>query len=275
MRSYTINVGELRRVITERENKGEFKPVMFGSDESKKINDKAYSDMKKETEKYNGQSLEPKKQSVKASEEDENKGMQDLLYNAVSKVYSDKVKSQMKGYTSAENEKNSKNAEFGNAEYGDDNVVKDAKKKAEDGKKKKDTASEIGLTGRELPKDEIEKQRKTVYESKKIKQLSFKNTRFLNEEHVMSIVPDEYKKESSKFIMKDSMSNEYLVEWHDECPKLTQKINMQLVNEQKDRMKALWNYKSSEAFKGTNSKTRVDEETKFGDMVNKARKLMK
>ena len=41
MRSYTINVGELRRVITERENKGEFKPVMFGSDESKKINDKA------------------------------------------------------------------------------------------------------------------------------------------------------------------------------------------------------------------------------------------
>ena len=91
----------------------------------------------------------------------------------------------------------------------------------------------------------------------------------------MSIVPDEYKKEGKKFIMKDSMSNEYLVEWHDECPKLTKKINLQLVNEQKERMKALWNYKSSEAFQGTNSKTRVDEETKFGDLVNKARKLMK
>lgn len=274
MKNYTIKVGELRRIITERENKGDFKPVMFGSDESKKINDKAYSDMKKETEKYNGQSLEPKKQESKAVEDD-NKGMQDLLYNAVSKVYSDKVKSQMKGYTSAENEKNSKNAEFGNADFQDDKVVKDAEKKAKDGKKKKDTASEIGLAGRELPKDEIENQRKTVYESKKIKQLSFKNTRFLNEEHVMSIVPDEYKKEGKKFIMKDSMSNEYLVEWHDECPKLTKKINLQLVNEQKERMKALWNYKSSDAFQGTNSKTRVDEETKFGDLVNKARKLMK
>ena len=60
-----------------------------------------------------------------------------------------------------------------------------------------------------------------------------------------------------------------------QCPKLTKKINLQLVNEQKERMKALWNYKSSEAFQGTNSKTRVDEETKFGDLVNKARKLMK
>ena len=47
-----ISVGELRRVIKESQN--EFKPVVFGNDESKKINDKAYSDIKKETDNYDG-----------------------------------------------------------------------------------------------------------------------------------------------------------------------------------------------------------------------------
>ena len=35
-----INVGELRRVIKESAN--EFKPVTFGQEETKKINDKAH-----------------------------------------------------------------------------------------------------------------------------------------------------------------------------------------------------------------------------------------
>ena len=34
-----FNVGELRRLVKESQN--EFKPIVFGSDESKKINDKA------------------------------------------------------------------------------------------------------------------------------------------------------------------------------------------------------------------------------------------
>ena len=34
-----INVGDLRRVIKESQN--EFKPVVFGMDKSKEINDKA------------------------------------------------------------------------------------------------------------------------------------------------------------------------------------------------------------------------------------------
>ena len=37
-----INVGDLRRVIKESQN--EFKPVVFGMDKSREINDKAYSD---------------------------------------------------------------------------------------------------------------------------------------------------------------------------------------------------------------------------------------
>ena len=47
-----INVGELRRVLKESTN--EFKPVVFGDEETKKINDKAYRDIKNETDKYDG-----------------------------------------------------------------------------------------------------------------------------------------------------------------------------------------------------------------------------
>ena len=47
-----FNVGELRRIVTESQN--EFKPITFGRDESKKINDKAYSSIRKETSKYDG-----------------------------------------------------------------------------------------------------------------------------------------------------------------------------------------------------------------------------
>ena len=48
-----ISVGELRRILNE-EAKNEFKPVQFGDKESAEINRKAYSDAKKQSEKYDG-----------------------------------------------------------------------------------------------------------------------------------------------------------------------------------------------------------------------------
>jgi hypothetical protein len=111
-------------------------------------------------------------------------------------------------------------------------------------------------------------------ESKKIKMLTFKNTQFISEGHMMSRIPDEYKTEGNKFIMKDSSDNQYLVEWHKEEPMVTKKPNMTLVNEQKERIKQLWGYKSAEA-KTSTSNFRVQEDKSFADMVDKARKLMK
>ena len=49
---------------------------------------------------------------------------------------------------------------------------------------------------------------------------------------------------------------------------------MRLVNEQKERMKQLWGYKSAEA-KISSPSFRVQEGNEFKDMVDKARKLMK
>ena len=266
-----INVGELRRVIKESQN--EFKPVVFGSDESKKINDKAYSDAKKETEKYDG-GLTKKSQKLGGGiNATDNKGMHDLTYDNINKPFKERVKSQMKGYVSKDAEDKHKNDDFGNATFDNNgNIYNAAKDHAEAVKRGKDTASEIGLTGRELNKKDIEKNRETMEETKKIKMLSFKNTQFISEGHMMSKIPDEYKTDGNKFIMRDSSDNQYLVEWSSE-PKVTKKINMRLVNEQKERIKQLWGYKSAEA-KTSTSDFRVQENNEFADMVKKARKLM-
>jgi hypothetical protein len=47
---------------------------------------------------------------------------------------------------------------------------------------------------------------------------------------------------------------------------------MTLVNEQKERIKQLWGYKSAEA-KTSTSSFRIQENNEFADMVKKARKL--
>ena len=269
-----ISVGELRRVLNE-EAKNEFKPVVFGDKESESINRKAYNDIKKETEKYDGGLTKDKKNVGGGINATDNLGMHDLRYDSINKPFMDRTKSQMKGYVSKDAEDKHKDDEFGNATFDNDGKIYDAAKDhAEAAKQGKDTAAEIGLTSSNLKKDDIEKNDKTMYENKnKIKMLSFKNTQFISEGHMMSRIPDEYKTEGNKFIMRDSADNQYLVEWHANEPNVTKKPNMTLVNEEKERMKQLWGYKSAEA-KTSTSSFRMQEDKGFSDMVKKARKLM-
>jgi hypothetical protein len=266
-----INVGELRRVLSEATN--EFKPVVFGDKETKKINDEAYNDIKKETDNYDGGVGKKKQNPGGGISATDNKGMHDLTYDSINKPFMERTKSQMKGYVSKDAENKHKNDEFGNATFDKNGKIYDAAKDhAKAAKQGKDTAAEIGLTGRELKKKDIEDNDSTMYESKKIKRLTFK-TQFISEGHMMSKIPDELKVEGKKFIMRDTADNEYLVEWNEREPKVTKKVNMTLVNEQKNRIKQLWGYKSAEGNRTTPS-FRVQESKEFNDMVNKARKLM-
>ncbi len=91
---------------------------------------------------------------------------------------------------------------------------------------------------------------------------------------MLSKVPDEYKKNGNKFIMKDSHDNEYIVEWTEREPNVTKKTNMTLVNEQKERIKSLWEYRSREANTTTPS-FRLQENKEVSDMVNRVKELMK
>jgi hypothetical protein len=270
MGTIRIKVGDLRRTIKEA---NEFKPVVFGDDETKKINNKAYSDITKETSKYDGGLTKSNRKIGGGIGATDNKGMHDLTYDNINKPFQDRVKSQMKGYTSKDAEDKHKNDDFGNATFDNNGKVYDAAKDhAKAAKQGKDTAAEIGLTGSKLNKNDIEDNDKTMYENKKIKRLTFK-TQFISEGHMLSKVPDELKVEGKKFIMRDTADNEYLVEWSNKEPNVTKKVNMTLVNEQKNRIKELWGYKSPESNHSTSS-FRVQENKGFNDMVNRARKLM-
>lgn len=271
MYTQKFNVGELRRVVKESQN--EFKPVVFGNDDSKKINDKAYADIKKETSKYDG-GLTNSKKKPNAQIVSDNKGMGDLEYDNINKPFQDKVKSQMKGYASKQAEDLHKNDAYGNADYDNEgNFYKASKEHAEKSKWGRDMAAEITPEGDKI-KDDIKKNSKTMYEeNKKIKRLNFKKITFISENHMLSNIPDEYKKEGNKFIMRDGAKNEYLVEWKSNEPQVTKKVNMSIVNEEKERIKQLWGYKSPEAHTSS-ALFRLKENNEFGDMVNKARNII-
>ena len=122
-----INVGELRRVLREASN-DEIKPIVFGQKETAEINRKAYSDIKKETEKYDGGLTSKTKKVGGGIGATDNKGMHDLEYDNINKPFQDRIKSQMKGYVSKDAEDKHKDDEFGNADFDKDGKIYDAAK---------------------------------------------------------------------------------------------------------------------------------------------------
>ena len=281
-------LGDLRKALTEGisesvskksvlEAKNEFEPV-FGKNvpqDNKKINTQAYNDIKKETGAYDGgigsEAHKKKGESVTPAN---NRGMSDLDYDSISKPFKEKVKAQLKGYPSVDNEKlHEKDDAFGNAYYDSNKLSDDIAQHAKDAKKESDKSKTDGLVSSKY-KDETEKNSDTMFESNKISKLQFKHVQFLSEGHMLSKVPDEFKVEGKKFVMKDTAGNEYLVEWAAK-PNVTKRINKIQVNEEMNRIKALYGYKSKDYFTTTNSQTRVNEDKGFSDMINKARKLMK
>lgn len=258
-------VGDLRSII--KESSKEFSPVMGTNVEkdNKKINDEAYAEMTKAVKDYDGGARNESKKKISYPDSD-NLGMQDLEYDNINDDFKKRVRAQMKGYTSAQAEKEHKNDPFGNAEFKD---VDNAKERHETLQKGKLAAKKIGLTSREIDPKDFEKQSQSVFETKKMCQIRFKNTVFMNENHMLSKVPDDFKVEGKKFIMKDKANNEFIVEWAED-PKVIAKTK---INEQKNRIHELFNYTRSNS--NTTSQSRLNEENNVSDMINKARRLMK
>lgn len=266
METRQYNIGELRKILMEA-SQNEFKPVMGKNVEkdNKKINDDAYQEMTKSTKTYDGGQKNKSGKKVQ-SPIDDNRGMQDLEYDQINNAYKDRVKSQLKGYVSSDAEKKHKDDQYGNAEFNEIDGLEDKTKEL---KKAKVNSKTIGLTSKELDKKEFENLTSNVFEDKKMPRLKFKNTVFVTEEHMLSKVPDDFKIEGKKFIMKDKNENEYLVEWS-ENPK---SINKTKINEQNNRIQELFSYKSMSS--KTTCKSRINEDKKISDMLDKARLLMK
>ena len=109
-----------------------------------------------------------------------------------------------------------------------------------------------------------------------MKRLTFKRTEFLGEQHMLSMVPDDFKTNGNKFIMKDGKGNSYMVEWKEgNKNSVTKMLNEAKVNAEMDRIKNLFGYVSKEYFSNTTAKSRLNEENEFPNMINRARELMK
>lgn len=263
LREYKVS--DLRQMIKESAN--EFKPVKGKNvdKENKANNEKAYSETEKRTKSYDGGAKKKNKGEEYTYPITPNKGMQDLQYDGeVPEQYKKNVAAQMKGYTSAENEKLHKNDET----YLEYNEIKGMKERAKQFKQNRDTATEIGLTGKELDPKKVEQLRDTVFESKAVK-YKYKQTVFVNEAHMLVKLPDEAKKEGYKCIMEDAKGTSYYVVWHEDKPEI---LNKTKVNEEANKIMNLIGYKSEPIH--TTRTQRVNENAMVEDMMNKVRRLM-
>lgn len=256
---------ELRTILTEEKN--EFKPKYgkgYSSSTEENQNEKAVKDMTKEAEKMG------KTDTETAAKEPDNiqyhRGTT-LEYNYNNepdsegfKQYKERVKKEV--CTSDENEK-----------------IYNAIKKNKDGHDKDELEYvHAGLKAHNLPKENF-KHNTLFTESRKMKRLHFKNTTFLNEEQMLKRIPDDYKVDGNKFVMKDSKGNEYLVE----CKKdalcenyvhvnvLDKACATQSIVEAIDKFYHLAGYKSSDYNKKVEQ---LEESNNYNNMLNISRSLV-
>lgn len=226
-----FKVGELKAIIAESSN--EFKPVLGNQKPSKnKSHKKAESE--KKTEKKLGKKM------------DGNRTLWDIRPDVeVSDKDKKRFDSNFEGYSS-ELEKNN-GIPKASCDFGGNKAIKkqweDSRDEYNDTKMK---LAKSGLTGRTLSDKDITIN--TINEKKMTKRLTFKRTKFLNEESMLKRIPDEYKVDGQKIYMKDGHDNEYLVE----CTKnsfngnveanVVSYNNKKAMNECVDRIFGLMNY---------------------------------
>ncbi len=223
--------------------------------EDKKNNEKAVNDILKQGKEFDGGLSDEKKKENPRDITDYNKTTldNDFAYEP-SKEYKDRVKAQVHGFPSVENEKNSKIEEEndsldfeGNKDFYEQNAEK--RKKVADARQ---TDKHAGLKSHNLPKETFKDNTLYTNESRKMKRLNFSKTVFLNEAEMIKKIPDDMKIDGNKFYMKDAVGNEYLVECVKDKAindiihtKVVDYRNKEKIDETFKRMTELYGYKSS------------------------------
>lgn len=293
-----ITVKALKNLISE--SSSEFKAKLGANVESedKKNNGKAYSDAKKRAKDYDGGlSKEIGEEKPNYEKVDGNKTTLDYCPENATDDYKKRVHAQVKGYTSVAEMENGieKAGDFSN----NDKIYQGIKKT---GKKMHDNEASFkktGLQAREMP-DKVFK-REEMYESKdgfdmrqtidhlksfsdankpslkentKLKTVFFKKTNFLNEEHMISRIPDEFKNEGEQFKMKDKKGTEYIVEWNNNKAHVISYENKEKINETLDKFHKIINFESITKEKTTND-IRLNENKNINRMLKIMRDINK
>lgn len=273
-----ISVKALKNLISESSNEFKAKIGPNVESEDKKNNGKAYSDAKKRAKDYDGGlSKEVGEEKAKFEKKDGNKTLLDYNPENASDDYKKRVHAQMKGYTSVAEMENGieKCGDFSD----NDNIYKGIKKSGEEMHKNEEDFKASGLQANKMPRKTFVKGE--MYESKegvdmrnmintlkeasympkpilkenaKLKTVYFKKTTFLNEEHMTSRIPDEFKNEGEQFKMKDKNGTEYIVEWNHGKAEILSYENKQKINETMEKFHHITNYKSNMTRTSTTNK---------------------
>ena len=273
-----ISVKALKNLISESSNEFKAKIGPNVESEDKKNNGKAYSDAKKRAKDYDGGlSKEVGEEKAKFEKKDGNKTLLDYTPENASDDYKKRVHAQMKGYTSVAEMENGieKCGDF----FDNDNIYKGIKKSGEEMHKNEEDFKASGLQANKMPRKTFVKGE--MYESKegvdmrnmintlkeasyipkpilkenaKLKTVYFKKTTFLNEEHMTSRIPDEFKNEGEQFKMKDKNGTEYIVEWNHGKAEILSYENKQKINETMEKFHHITNYKSNMTRTSTTNK---------------------
>jgi hypothetical protein len=267
------------------ESHNEFNPKIGDKVESedKKNNEKAVDDIMKQSKEFDGGITDKKKNTNKEDIQDFNKTTLDVEFaSEPGEAYRERVKAQVHGFPSADNEKNSKIKEDNKSLdfEGNEKFYDAQKKKSEEISDKEAELKHAGLKARELPKEDFKND--TLFkENKTMKRLHFKNTVFLSEAQMLKKVPEEYRTSDGRFIMKDASGTEYLVECsynkefnHGQLT-VVNKTNKEQINEQLDRMRELFDYNSSSYMGGTTSSSRKTETQGLSEMINRVKDIEK
>jgi hypothetical protein len=282
MSEISYKVGELRQVIRES-SQSEFKPKLGPHVErdDKKNAQEAYEKAEERAKNYDGGLKTPEKRELNPRMSG-NKTMLGLDYDdEPSDAFKKRVKAQAEGYTS-ELEKNNgieKSGDFNDDFY--ENEKETVNMMADD----KDNIRTSGLVSSKLGEKDSEYGKSHtafpgVNENRKpIKRLTYHHTKFVNESQIFAKIPEEFKVDGNKFIVRDATDSEYLIEW---C--IDKKNNIsegRIINERNlneadktlDRMAELMGYKSANVFGRQASKSVINEDTNVGDMLNKIRNI--
>ena len=264
-----------------KESQQEFKAKLGNGVESgnKTNNGKAYSDAKKRAKDFDGGlSDEVGEKKADYKKEDFNKTLMDYTPDNVTPEYKKRVKK-----------------EFVNGDKENEKIYKEFKKSGEEQQKNEKELKKSGLQAREwsdevFDKDNMyesrdgfdmrkmlnslnEKTTRKQFNESHVKTVLFKKTEFLNEAHMISRIPDDFKKNGTSFKMKDKNGSEYLVEWDNNKANIIEHTNKKGMDESISRMKELFDYRPSDT--KTNYSDRLNEnDDKFQETLNKMRKII-
>lgn len=282
LKDRVCSVGELRAFIRESV-KNEFEPkfgVGYKKNKEKSENDSAVKDIMKDVKDTFG-FADGKEVNKKDSEDSVylNKTPLDLDFaHEPSKEYKERVKALVHGYSSKSNMDNSKDGDKVGDFEGNKAFYDGSKERKAGSDKVRAAEKKAGLKARELSNDF---KPKTLYtENTNLKRLYFKNTEFVNESNMLSKIPDSYKFDGNKFIMKDSKGNRYLIE----CKKdplcesfihtvvVDKECSTNVINESLKNFNRLVNYNSSEY----NTKVeQLNESNHYNEALNIMRNIKK